>query len=362
MPTDLSSLVLVRDEDYGSRGYAANRFMRHILADAAVYRFDSERWEDFFSRRNFFTSRSSSYDLQRLARDFDPTIPEPSEAMATDRALAAVLPILRELWPDDAPHFDGGMRRAIDDLYSLAANWQPDGANSLTAIVSRRMHRHALRIGDGAEGTITLLGCICLAHITVTGSDGLFRSFPCEDYGVAFWYDGPQGERAIIVSKNGLVFDISHEVDPIQRQHVYRCMRISHLAAVESVVSPLIRSGMKGIFQMLRSYTDGIGAGRTVLGPQSFLTTPLSRRAGIDRRWFLRVFSRGDFGDCVREHAPRLPRGWREALTAEMSRVGAAPPRPRSRVWSWARIPAEVAEIMQRDLSLNLDDPTEGSR
>jgi len=84
----------------------------------------------------------------------------------------------------------------------------------------------------------------------------------------------------------------------------------------------------------------------------------------MTKQWFLRIFGANDFGPTVREYAPPLARNWREGLHAEMRRVGLNPPAPRvrTRPWDWSRIPAAVAEIMQRDLTLHLDEPTEVRR
>lgn len=91
------------------------------------------------------------------------------------------------------------------------------------------------------------------------------------------------------------------------------------------------------------------------------LTTPLGRRSGARaaqwRYWWGLYAS--EFGPWVRANLPVIPRDWRarDAERCVAAGLTAAPARTRPTAWNWNRIPAEVAAIMERDLTLHLEEP-----
>lgn len=110
-----------------------------------------------------------------------------------------------------------------------------------------------------------------------------------------------------------------------------------------------------------REFADANG-GRAASQGNPFCTRPTERRVGLTREAFRYIFRLYTMSEMAAE-MPRLSRNWRTAVETVMRDNGLTPPsRPVRRTWNWNRIPAEVLAIMERDLTLHLDEPMETTR
>lgn len=142
---------------------------------------------------------------------------------------------------------------------------------------------------------------------------------------------------------------------------------------------PIPSEVTSSILLSLRRYANTSGGWGLV--DNRYLTTTSSRRMGVTRLRFNRVLGARltaiEFAGLMTT-MPMLPRGWLSAdarmagdqhpshpdnTTARPARRSATPPAPpaRARSWDWTSIPADVARIMELDLTLHLDEPTEAA-
>lgn len=122
-----------------------------------------------------------------------------------------------------------------------------------------------------------------------------------------------------------------------------------------------VRPNAIRIMLACREFADANG-GRAASRGNPFCTRPTERRIGLTREAFRYIFRLFTMSEMAAE-MPRLSRNWRTAVETVMRDNGLTPPsRPVRRTWNWNRIPAEVLAIMERDLTLHLDEPMETTR
>lgn len=166
------------------------------------------------------------------------------------------------------------------------------------------------------------------------------------------WIEGGQYSYAALTS-TGLIVSFRcsrHASGTVVRDLI--C--VTHEVGSSHPVACILRDAKGQILRATRAWSDR-NRGRSAFNGLP-ITTPMARRAGMDSAIFSRIFNtpRSQFGDSVRETLPSLPTRWRQDA--------GIPATPTRRSWNWTRIPTEVAEIMERDLTLHLEEPMEASR
>jgi hypothetical protein len=357
MPTPLALVPAPQATDSGSERYTAYSAMSQLLRIS-----QSLVASDWTSLCGRWVDRDGNYartQLQWISRQYNAEITRPYNGFDDDSTVwETVSRAMRSIVPDaEVPTLRAGaLSEACRLFVVLAQHWQSEGPDSLHQML-RRSDRENVLYAHVNLGAVRLLGAMRLCNMRFRAGDA-YMVLPIDELAAVFLL----GETMIAVSLGGVVVQIrNYETDT--GEWMFEAVQVSHVSRSGFVLRSMYAEAIKTIFAMTAGYASRSG-GRTAFGARGFLTTPLSRRAGMTKQWFLRIFGANDFGPTVREYAPPLARNWREGLHAEMRRVGLNPPAPRvrTRPWDWSRIPAAVAEIMQRDLTLHLDEPTEVRR
>jgi hypothetical protein len=161
----------------------------------------------------------------------------------------------------------------------------------------------------------------------------------------------------LMLSTNGLVMTVVGTADHDEN---FELAELTHACIAPTWVQGIISQPNLWCLRMLRRWCDDHN-GESYLD-RRLCTTELSRRGGITRGTFIRIFgSELDFGDQIRSACNTLPADWR---ANELPATSSEPQR-RTRTtvsWNWNRIPPDVAAIMQHDLTLHLDEPMEDRR